>query len=67
MVRLHIPITTNAQLEFYLNKQRVIMQEGECWFLNFNYPHAVNNLGKTDRIHLVMDCNVNDWLAVFFK
>lgn len=67
MVRLHIPVTTNPQLEFYLNKKRVVMLEGECWFLNFNYPHAVNNLGKTDRIHLVMDCIVNDWLTKFFK
>ena len=65
-VRLHIPITTNPELEFYLNKQRVTMNVGECWFLNFNYFHEVKNLGTTDRIHLVIDCKVNDWLAKFF-
>lgn len=66
-VRIHIPITTNPELEFYLNKERVIMQEGECWFLNFNYYHSVNNKGTTNRVHLVMDCKVNDWLMAFFK
>jgi len=66
-VRLHIPITTNPKLEFYLNKQRVIMEIGECWFLNFNYLHEVKNHGLTDRIHLVIDCKVNNWLAGFFS
>ncbi len=66
-VRLHIPITTNPALEFYLNKERVIMQEGECWFLNFNYLHSVNNFGNTNRIHLVIDCKVNEWLTKFFS
>lgn len=66
-VRLHVPITTNPNLEFYLNQQRVVMNVGECWFLNFNYHHRVSNLGDTDRIHLVIDCKVNEWLASFFK
>lgn len=65
-VRLHIPVTTNPQLEFYLNKERVIMQEGECWFLNFNCPHSVSNQGATHRIHLVLDCKINTWLRAFF-
>lgn len=65
-VRIHIPVTTNAQMEFYLDKQRMIMNEGECWYLNFNLRHSVNNLGSTDRVHLVVDCKLNPWMDRFF-
>jgi hypothetical protein len=61
-VRLHIPVITNPQVEFMLNQVRVVMNEGECWYLNVNQPHRVANHGMVDRIHLVIDCVVNDWL-----
>jgi len=64
--RLHVPIFTNPQVEFYLNNVLVKMQEGECWYINANLPHRVSNLGDTDRIHLVVDCQVNDWLKLQF-
>lgn len=65
-VRLHIPVMTNPELEFYLNKELVTMKEGECWYLNFNLPHSVSNRGTTDRVHLVVDCKVNEWLSALF-
>lgn len=61
-VRLHLPVSTNPEVEFVLNQVRVVMNEGECWYLNVNQPHRVANRGATDRIHLVVDCVVNDWL-----
>jgi len=61
-VRLHIPVRTNPDVEFVLNQVRVVLPEGECWYLNVNQPHRVANRGATDRIHLVVDCVVNDWL-----
>ena len=61
-VRLHIPVITNPEVEFILAGSRVAMQEGECWYLNVSQPHSVNNRSATDRIHLVVDCVVNDWL-----
>lgn len=61
-VRLHIPVITNPQVEFVLNQKRVLMNEGECWYTNVNQPHHVANNGSADRIHLVVDCVVNDWL-----
>jgi GNAT superfamily N-acetyltransferase len=61
-VRLHIPVITNREVEFVLNQVRVIMDEGECWYLNVNRPHRVANRGAADRVHLVVDCVVNDWL-----
>jgi len=39
------------------------MAEGECWYLDFNLPHYVDNRSSDDRIHLVVDCHVNDWVT----
>ena len=66
-VRLHIPIITNPQVEFYLQEERVLMQEGQCWYLNLSLPHKVRNAGATARIHLVIDCQVNDWITTLFS
>jgi hypothetical protein len=66
-IRLHVPITTNDRMEFYLNKQRVIMEEGSCWYLNFSMPHSVHNGGDADRIHLVIDCKMSPWMADLFE
>jgi hypothetical protein len=64
--RLHFPVITNSLVEFYVNDVRVSMQPGECWYINANLPHRVANLGSTDRVHLVIDCVVNDWLKAAF-
>ena len=61
-VRIHVPVLTNPQVEFYLDNKRVIMNPGECWYLDLQRPHRVHNRGTTDRIHLVVDCILNDWL-----
>ncbi|MDN3724476.1 aspartyl/asparaginyl beta-hydroxylase domain-containing protein [Aequorivita sp. SDUM287046] len=59
--RIHIPITTNEEVHFFINFEEVKMRPKECWYGNFNLPHSVRNDGETDRIHLVMDCLRNDW------
>lgn len=64
--RVHIPVVTNPQVEFILADERVDMKEGEMWYLNVNNYHSVRNDGPTDRIHLVIDCVVNEWLLSFF-
>ena len=61
-IRVHIPVATNPEVEFVLNGVRVRMLEGECWYHNFNLFHHIANRGATDRVHLVIDCVVNDWL-----
>lgn len=65
-VRLHIPVSTHDQVEFYLNDERVTMLEGECWYLRQSVPHRVTNHGPDDRIHLVIDGVVNDWCRQLF-
>ncbi len=65
-VRMHIPIQTDAEVRFYLEGERVVMQEGECWYLNLSRPHWVDNFSDIARVHLVIDCEVNDWLTAHF-
>ena len=65
--RIHIPIFTNAGVEFYVEDQLVKMNEGECWYINANLKHSVSNNGESDRIHLVIDCVVNDELIDLFE
>lgn len=65
--RIHFPVLTNNMVEFYVNDILVTMQTGETWYINANMPHRVNNYGSTDRIHLVIDCEVNDWLKSIFE
>lgn len=62
-VRLHVPITTNPQVEFLLNGSRVVMTPGSAWYLRLSDPHSVANKGTTGRVHLVIDALANDWLA----
>lgn len=61
-IRLHIPVRTNHDVDFIVGGQRVVMTEGECWYHNFNLPHSVANRGATARVHLALDCVVDDWL-----
>ena len=42
---------------------RVVLSEGECWYLRLSDPHSVENNGQSDRVHLVIDAKVNPWLA----
>ena len=65
-IRLHIPIETNPDVEFYVAGERLLLEEGRCYFLNVNLPHRVNNRGKSARIHLVIDAEVNDWVRELF-
>jgi hypothetical protein len=65
-IRIHIPVITNDEVEFYLDKQKMILKEGECWYMNFNLPHSIFNNSKYDRIHLVIDARVNDWVKHLF-
>ena len=63
MVRLHSPVMTNPHVEFYLNRERVELDAGSCWYLRLADPHSVVNRGGTDRVHMVIDAEANDWVA----
>jgi hypothetical protein len=63
VARLHIPITSNDQVDFRVNGTRVDMAPGSSWYLRLADPHSVANRGDTTRVHLVIDAEVNGWLA----
>lgn len=64
--RIHIPIITNEEVFFYVDKKRVPMKMGECWYANFQLPHSVENKSTEPRIHLTLDCIRNDWSDKLF-
>jgi len=66
-IRLHIPIITNDDVAFKLGDEILKMKPGELWFADFSQTHSVINRGKTDRVHLVIDCSVNDWIKSLFE
>jgi hypothetical protein len=66
-VRLHIPLTTNPDVEFYLNGTRVEMGAGSAWYPRLTDPHRVVNRGRSDRVHLIIDTELNDWLLDMLK
>ena len=53
--RLHVPVRTSDAVEFRVGGELVRMDEGECWYVNFDLPHSVSNPGPSDRVHLVVD------------
>jgi len=65
--RIHIPIITDDAVGFYTGNERLFMREGECWYVNFNLPHRITNNSSINRIHLVIDADVNDWLTAVFN
>ena len=61
IVRIHIPVTTNKAVHFHVNGERIYMKNGECWFADITQPHEVENRSDTDRLQLMIDCDLNDW------
>lgn len=64
--RIHIPITTNEQVSFLLDNEKLVLLPGHCWYINANFTHAVSNFGEQDRVHLVIDVERNDWSDKLF-
>jgi Aspartyl/Asparaginyl beta-hydroxylase len=65
-VRIHVPVLTNAGVDFRLNGSRVVMPAGSAWYLRLSDPHSVTNNGAGDRVHMVIDARVNDWIREVF-
>jgi len=61
-MRIHVPVQTSSEVEFYLAGQRLNLEEGNCYYLNVSLPHRISNRSNSDRIHLVIDVEVDDWL-----
>lgn len=65
-VRIHIPVQTGPGVEFYSDGERLCLREGGCYYVNVSLPHRVANHDRMDRVHLVIDAVVNDWVRELF-
>lgn len=59
-IRFHVPIITNDKVFFNVSKKRVIMSPGELWALDTSYLHEVKNESTETRVHIVIECQIND-------
>jgi len=66
IVRLHLPVFTNPDIEFFLDGLRCNWQPGELWYGDFSKPHYGENKGQQTRVHLVIDVTVNKELLQLF-
>ncbi|SFO50753.1 Aspartyl/Asparaginyl beta-hydroxylase [Chitinophaga sp. YR627] len=64
--RIHIPIMTNPEVYFMLEEEKLRLQPGECWYMDFSCTHAIVNKGYTARVHLIIDCIRNEWSDQLF-
>ncbi|MCF2948648.1 aspartyl/asparaginyl beta-hydroxylase domain-containing protein [Paraglaciecola aquimarina] len=62
VIRLTIPIQSEASAKFYLNHEVVAMRPGECWYLRLSDPHSIEHYGQLDRINMTIDLQPNEWL-----
>jgi hypothetical protein len=44
----------------------VVLEAGSAWYLRLSDPHTVFNGGGADRVHMVIDADVNDWVEALF-
>lgn len=55
ILRVHVPIRTNAAVEFHVHGKRLTMLPGEAWYVDVRFKHSVSNPSDEDRVHLVLD------------
>lgn len=66
--KIHVPLTTNDKVTFFIEGVGYHLPEGEAVEVNNMGVHAVKNEGATDRIHLIfeyfdLDQPEPEWLA----
>ncbi|NNE99292.1 MAG: aspartyl beta-hydroxylase [Pyrinomonadaceae bacterium] len=53
--KIHVPIQTNEKARMFINDRSFHLEEGKAYEVNNLVPHAVENLGAEDRIHLIFE------------
>ncbi len=53
--KIHVPIQTNDDVRFFIDGTAYHFPEGEAVEVNNMAVHAVENRGRTDRIHLIFE------------
>lgn len=65
-VRLHIPITTNEKVAFFIGNEKFYMAPGRLYYADFAKVHYVRNDSVEDRVHLFLELRLDEWLEQFF-
>jgi hypothetical protein len=60
--RLHVPIITNQESMLIIDDSKVHLDAGYIWKLNPIHRHAAGNFGSESRVHILIDCYVDDTL-----
>ena len=53
--RYHLVLQGDEGNTFIVNGEKRVMLEGELWWVNNHDLHSVENRGKVDRIHMIVD------------
>ncbi len=53
--KIHVPITTNDKVTFFIGEQGHKLETGKAYEVNNLGRHAVSNEGDSDRIHLIFE------------
>jgi hypothetical protein len=53
--KIHVPITTNEKVAFYIEPNHYHLSVGHAYEVNNTAVHAVQNAGDTARIHLIFE------------
>lgn len=63
-LRFHVPVKTNPRAIMLMGGQRrpFHLGEGQLWALDTSHLHAVENNGDSERVHLMIEVEVNDWV-----
>lgn len=54
-VRIHIPIVTHEEVQFYCGEKQIHMESGHTWIFDSWKYHRVENNSDVFRVHLVID------------
>jgi len=53
--KIHVPLQTSADARMFIRDRAFHLEEGCVYEVNNIVPHAVENLGAMDRIHLIFE------------
>jgi hypothetical protein len=53
--KIHVPLQTNPQVQFYVDPHYYHFEVGQAYEVNNRVTHAVKNEGETSRIHLIFE------------
>ena len=67
VVRLTVPVFSDDDTLFLLDKSPVPMQPGELWYLRLSELHSVHNRSPRERINMSIDLAWNRWLENWLK